>query len=113
MMKKIFFSYTLRDGNIDKNFLFSLKNWIIAQGYICYIDLFDNNYNEKEFQKKLVNILKTCDIFFRIDSVGYLNSIWTKKELEEAEANNIQIVTMPSDKLKKMISNNESITKYL
>lgn len=56
-MKKIFFSYTLRDNNIDKAFLFDLKNWIVNQGYDCYIDLLENNYNEKGFQKQLVREL--------------------------------------------------------
>ena len=112
-MIKIFFSYTLRDKNIDRAFLSSLRNWIINQGYDCYIDLLDNNYNNKGFQKQLVSILKTCDIFFRIDSPEYLNSKWTKKELKEAETNELQIVTMASDHLKIMMLNNESIEQYL
>ena len=113
MKKKIFFSYTLRDKNIDKGFLIALRDWIIAQGYDCYIDILDNSYNERGFQKQLVSILRTCDIFFRIDSSEYLNSKWAKKELEEAEINEIQIVTMVSEHLKRMMINNENIAKYL
>lgn len=112
-MKKIFFSYTLRDNNIDKSFLCGLRNWIINQGYDCYIDLLDNNYNEKGFQKQLVNTLKTCDVFFRIDCAEYLNSKWARKELDEAEINGIQIVIMSSDELKKIMSENKSIEQYL
>lgn len=52
-------------------------------------------------------------MFFRIDSPEYLNSKWAKKELEQAEANEIQIVIMSSEQLKKLMLNNDPIIKYL
>ena len=86
----------------------------LAGNYIANVTFYgDNNYNNKGFQKQLVSILKTCDIFFRIDSPEYLNSKWTKKELKEAETNELQIVTMAADHLKIMMLNNESIEQYL
>jgi hypothetical protein len=113
MKKKIFFSYAWRDENINESFLVALRQWITNQGYDCYIDILDNNYDETAFQKQLMSVLKTCDIFFRIDSKEYLNSKWTQKEFEEAEANKIQIVIMSSEKLRKVIENNDSVAKYL
>ena len=113
MKKKIFFSYAWRDENINESFLVALRQWITNQGYDCYIDLLDNNYDETAFQKQLMSVLKTCDIFFRIDSMEYLNSKWTQKEFEEAEANKIQIVIMSSQQLKKMMLNNVDIKLFL
>lgn len=113
MKKKIFFSYALRDKNINMSFLIELRNWVLHQGYDCYIDFLDNDYNENGFQKQLIRMLKTCDVFFRIDSEEYLASKWAKKELEEAEANNIQIVSLSSEQLQKAMLNNGSIAEYL
>ena len=112
-MKKIFISYTLRDDNIDKKFLCILRDWIVNQKYECYIDLLDNNYNEKGFQDRLIEILKTCDIFIRIDSIEYMNSKWTRMEIEEAKINGLKIVKISSEQLKKMVIENENLGEYL
>ena len=79
MKKKIFFSYAWRDENINESFLVALRKWITNQGYDCYIDLLDNNYDETAFQKQLMSVLKTCDIFFRIDPNGPKRNLKKRK----------------------------------
>ena len=110
-MIKIFFSYTLRDENINKEFLLKLQNLVKSQGYDCYIDLLDNSYNEKGFQKKLVQMLKKSDIFCRIDSKEYLCSKWAKEELEKANLFGIKIVIVESSELINIVENKLNVAK--
>lgn len=112
-MLKIFFSYTLRDGSINKAFLLQLRKWICSQGQECYIDLLDNSYNENGFQEKLEGILKECDVFCKIDSSGYNNSKWTQKELLVAESYNKKISVVNYANLIFAVKKNKSFSKTL
>ena len=95
-MKKIFFSYTFRDKIINKEFFLLLRNWVEEQGYSCYIDYLDNDYNKDGFQSKLVEELQDSNYFFILDSEEYHSSEWAQKELEEAKAKNVNLL-LPID----------------
>lgn len=110
-MKKIFVSYTLRDQNINKKILVDFQGYLKAQGFDCYVDLLDNDYNEKGFQEKLVGILRECDAFLVLDSSEYLHSEWTKKELAVAEKLGLQILKMNSAEIKNIQANNKNCLK--
>ena len=112
-MKKIFFSYTFRDKTINKDFFLLLRNWVEKQGYSCYIDYLDNDYNKEGFQAKLVEELQDSNLFFILDSAEYRLSEWTQKELEEANANNLKTVTMLSAELKKYLQQGGTIKQIL
>ena len=112
-MKKIFFSYTFRDKTINKDFFLLLRYWVENQGYSCYIDYLDNDYNKDGFQEKLVEELQDSNLFFVLDSEEYHSSEWARKELEEAKANKLTIVTMLSRKLKKYIQEGGTIERLL
>ena len=99
-MKKIFFSYTFRDKIINREFFLLLRQWVEEQGYACYIDYLDNDYNKDGFQEKLVQELQDSNLFFILDSEEYHSSEWAKKELEEAKANCLKTVTVFSAELK-------------
>ena len=113
MIKKIFVSYTLKDKNINKKVLVDFQCYLKAQGFDCYVDLLDNDYNEEGFQEKLVGILKKCDVFLVLDSLEYLNSKWAKKELEEAEKLGLQILKINSFEIKNIQANRKNCLELL
>ena len=108
-MHKIFFSYTLKDGNVSKDFLLNLRLWTKNQGVDSYIDILDNDYNEKEFQKKLESILRKCDTFCKIDSELYDTSKWTKKEVQVAKQHKLNYFTYSPNELKKFLIQNYNV----
>ena len=112
-MKKIFFSYTFRDKIINKDLFVLLRHWVEKQGYYCYIDYLDNDYNKDGFQAKLVEELKDSDLFFILDSEEYHSSEWAEKELEEAKANRLKILTMLSTEMKSYIKKGGTIERIL
>ncbi len=112
-MKKIFFSYTFRDKIINKKFFLLLRNWVEEQGYSCYIDYLDNDYNKDGFQSKLVEELQDSNYFFILDSEEYHSSEWAQKELEEAKAKKLNVVTVPSAELKTYLQQGAAIEQIL
>lgn len=101
--KKIFFSYTLRDHNINLSFLQMLRSWVEKENLDTYIDILDNEYNSNDFQKKLLTELRTSDIFFIINTPQYKNSTWTNIELKEATALGLIIVDIDKKELENII----------
>lgn len=108
-MDKIFFSYTLKDGDVSKDFLINLKTWANNQGLDTYIDILDNDYNEKEFQIKLESILKKCDSFCIIESKMYNDSKWTQKENQVAKENNLRFFKFSPKQLRSFLNENSNI----
>lgn len=112
-MKRIFFSYTFRDKTINKDFFLLLRHWVEKQGYSCYIDYLDNDYNKDGFQAKLEEELKNSNLFFILDSEEYHSSEWAQKELEEAHKNGLKTVTMLSSDLKTYLQEGGALDKIL
>ncbi|MBO5971056.1 MAG: toll/interleukin-1 receptor domain-containing protein [Clostridia bacterium] len=112
-MKKIFFSYTFRDKTINKDFFLLLRRWSEEQGCSCYIDYLDNDYDKDGFQAKLVKELQDSNLFFVLDSEEYHFSEWARKELEEAKANKLEIVTILSAELESYIQNGGTLDQLL
>lgn len=112
-MNKIFFSYTLHDGSINKRFLINLKKWVSSQKMSCYIDVLENGYNEEGFQEKLIEEMKKCNIFCKIDSKDYMKSKWTQGELKQANNFGLDMFSTNIVDLKHAVNNNLDINKYL
>lgn len=78
---KIFFSYTIRDGLINRPLLFQFKFKLEKLGIInTYIDLIDNE-NSQEPQFKVVEELKNSSLVCLIDTPKVLTSPWVTKEM--------------------------------
>ncbi len=112
-MKRIFFSYAFRDKTINNEFFLLLRQWVEKQGYSCYIDFLDNDYNKEGFQEKLVEELQDSNLFFILDSDEYNSSEWAKKELEEAKINSLKTVKMLSNDLKVFLQKGGTLEQIL
>lgn len=112
-MKKIFFSYTLKDDEINKNFLHKIKEWLNKQNVDSYIDLIDNIYDADLFQTKLIDELKRCDILFIIDTKKYNESQWADIEIEEAKKRNLLVLKAHYSVIQNAIKNNYSINYFV
>lgn len=90
---KVFFSYTIRDGLIDKDLLFTLKNKMVDLNlFDSYIDLVDNNSDIPQLY--VFNQLKTTDILCVINTPRINESPWVKKELSIAKKYSIPILSV-------------------
>ena len=90
----IFFSYTIRDGLINKELLRSFKNNLNSVGiFNTYIDLVDNDYIENP-QLKVLENLSLSSIVFIIDTPYISKSPWVIKELNIAKSLNIPILSI-------------------
>lgn len=85
---KIFVSYTVRDGKIDREFLSNLEIRLKPIGR-TYIDMIHNNSIDK--QKRVMDELKTSDLFFLIKTEEVKESEWVKKEILVAKEKEIPI----------------------
>lgn len=85
---KIFISYTVRDGKINKGFLSKLENKISPISNV-YIDLIHNNSKDK--QKRVMSELKSSDMIFLIKTEEINESKWVKKEILLANKEGIPI----------------------
>lgn len=112
-MRKIFFSYTLKDGEINKNFLYQIKNWLNKQNIDSFIDLIDNEYDTTQFQVKLIEELKKCDLLFVIDTIKYDESMWTSIEIEEAKKINKLIIRSHYSIIQNVIKNNYKFDYFI
>ncbi len=108
-MKKVFFSYTLKDKEINKDFLYQIKEWLNKQNIDSFIDLIDNVYDVELFQVKLIEELKKCDTLFIVHTSKYNESKWANIEIEEAEKRNLTILKVDYSVLQNAISNNYGI----
>lgn len=91
---KIFFSYTTRDGLINKEILEMFKNNLNNVGlFHTYIDLIDND-NIEYPQKRVLKELKSSTLFFLIKTPFIAKSPWVEKEIHWAKKNNIPIYSL-------------------
>lgn len=90
--KKIFFSYTLRDGELNKNILQRLKEKLKKSQFDTYIDILDNN--DKKHQERVIKELKESDIFCIINTSEIEKSCWVKREIDIATKNNLRIIVL-------------------
>lgn len=82
---KIFFSYTIRDGLINKDNLNIFKNNLNKIGlFNTYIDLIDNNYIENP-QLKVFEELELASVVCVIDTPCINKSPWVSKEIRLAK----------------------------
>ena len=86
--RKIFISYTTRDGNITKLFLERLEKVLSIHSSI-YIDLIHNNSKNK--QNRVLKELKNSDILILIRTSDSTKSDWVQTELKLAKELNIPI----------------------
>lgn len=105
-MKKIFISYTLKDGEITCDFLKELK-YILSKidNVNTYIDILDNN-NIQNPQFEVFNQLYSSDFFWIINSSKIHDSEWVSKELSFAQSSKIPIFYIDVLTLKKVIDRN-------
>ena len=101
--KKVFLSYTLKGNDMNMSFLKIVKSWIESQNLTTYIDILDNEYNAKFFQSKLLEELRSSDIFLIINTPHYKDSAWTNLELKEATKSGLVIIDINKTQLKKII----------
>lgn len=78
---KYFISYTTKDGKINKEFLFIVKNHINKRHH-CYVDLLDNDSIDK--QSRVINELQKCTHFLLIKTPETTNSSWVNIEIDLA-----------------------------
>ncbi len=112
-MKKVFFSYTLKDKEINKDFLYQIKEWLNKQNIDSFIDLIDNVYEVELFQVKLIEELKKCDTLFIVHTSKYNESKWANIEIEEAEKRNLTILKVDYSVLQNAINRNFGIEYVL
>ncbi|MEQ4693307.1 toll/interleukin-1 receptor domain-containing protein [Providencia manganoxydans] len=106
--KKIFVSYTIRDGKVDRESLKILSNLLKSCKFSCYIDLLHNN--SLNAQEKVYRELLSSDIFLIIKTEKYGESEWTNKEFKIAKDTNKKIIEIDNHDislrcLKKKIKN--------
>lgn len=85
----IFVSYTTRNNEVTINSLINFSNKIRAFGKI-FIDLIDNNSNDK--QGRIIDELKKTELLILIRSKSSFNSEWVKFELESVEKLKIPVI---------------------
>lgn len=86
--KKIFVSYTIRDGKITKDFLMNLVNKTDSTTSV-YIDLIHNDSKNK--QERVIKELHESDLVLLIKTEGTYYSEWVNLELFYAKKFNIPI----------------------
>jgi len=106
IIMRVFLSYTIRDNEIDVDFLKTLKMRIQETGAInLYVDLLDNNDNDP--QSGVLSSLSRADALCIIQTKSIYDSPWVKKEIETAKKSKILIYTISYARA-IMISNNLS-----
>lgn len=110
-MKKIFFSYSLKDNSISIDDLKKLKsNLLLFNEFEIYIDILDNFFNNNciitpieinndntnsYHQQFLKNHLIESDLVCIINNSSSRNSLWVQHEIILAEKRNIPILNIP------------------
>ncbi len=112
-MKKIFFSYTLKDLEINKEFLNQIKSWLNSQNIDSFIDFIDNSYDANNFQEKLISELINSDIVFVINTSQFLDSQWTKIELEEARKRKIKIIKVNIEDIELALNEGKTFEAFI
>ncbi|HEY3986469.1 hypothetical protein [Cedecea sp.] len=107
---KIFVSYTTRDHKIDIYLLEHLSGIIKKHGFISYIDIINNDSNNK--QERVYDELLSADAMIIFGSDGYSKSKWALEEYKIAKKTEKEIVIIQhnddrhqiEDKIKKLHS---------
>jgi hypothetical protein len=95
---KIFVSYTVRDGKIDKSILFKIFHQISNESEV-YIDLIHNDSIDK--QNRVINELYNSNLVFLIRTEQIDNSEWVIKEISLAKMLGIPVIEFEFDELIK------------
>lgn len=104
MCAKIFFSYTLRDGEISKDILLKIKQQFERFSELeTYFDLLDNH--STNHQEYVYNVLASANILCLIKSPAINVSTWVKKELRVAKIRNLPIVEISKKEVKQIVNN--------
>lgn len=88
--KKVFVSYTVRDGFITRDYLLKLEK-CMSNKFNVYIDLLHNDSSNP--QKRVIKELIKSDIFLLIYTKEVFNSPWVLLELNIAIYLKIPIIT--------------------
>lgn len=112
-MKKIFFSYSLKNKSISIDDLKKLKsNLLLLSQFDIYIDILDNFFNNNctitpieinndsinsYHQQFLKNNLIKSDLVCIINNSSSLKSIWVQHEIILAKKQNIPIINIPEN----------------
>lgn len=91
---KVFISYTLQDSIVDRDLLSKVYANITSQ-LDTFIDLINNDSADK--QNRVMSELRTSQYLCVLDTPSIRQSIWVKKEIEEAHNLNIPIYYVPLD----------------
>lgn len=85
LIMKIFISYTLRDGKLNREILYKLDGAIKSKtNDKLYIDLIHNS-NTNDPQKDVIKNLYQADIVWLIETESVYLSEWVQKELQIAK----------------------------
>lgn len=85
---KLFISYTVRDGKVNREFLSTLESSLNSL-YEVYIDMIHNDSINK--QQRVMTELKTSDFLILIKTDKIDKSKWVKKEIRTARKQEIPI----------------------
>lgn len=99
----IFFSYTLRDKEINIDILQNLKKAFSQLDYVqTYFDIFDNNsINHQDYVFKA---LTEADILCLIKSSNINTSCWVNKEIEFAKRRNLPVIEISRKDMEEILS---------
>lgn len=103
---KVFVSYTIRDGIVNKTILEKIYSEI-SKTSNSFIDLLHNKSVDK--QKRVLDELTQSNVILLIITESTYDSKWVLKEIDLAEELNIPIIYLEYEKLKSNLSliNNE------
>ena len=89
---KVFISYTLQDSIIDRDLLSKVYEDISPQLDV-FIDLINNDSSDK--QNRVMSELRTSQYLCVLETPSTGQSVWVKKEVEEAINRHIPIYHVP------------------
>lgn len=104
---KLFFSYTLRDGMVNKSLLSEICT-VLVKKYDIFIDLLHNDSLDK--QARVLSELKKSQYVFVLKTPQIGESDWVKIETDEAQNMNIPLFFI---ELNSKFSNDEKIKKIV
>lgn len=100
---KIFFSYTLRDKEINIDILQKIKIAFSQLNYVqTYFDIFDNHsINHQDYVFKA---LTEANILCLIKSSNINTSCWVNKEIEFAKRRNLPVIEISRKDIEEILS---------
>lgn len=100
---KIFFSYTLRDKEINSDILQKVKKvFSLLENVQTYFDIFDNHsINHQDYVFKA---LSEANILCLIKSSNINTSCWVNKEIEFAKKRNLPVIEIDIKDIKEILA---------